>query len=176
MCLCTVYRGKSHCGLSASASADILALPKNPQWSSPIQQPCPNKLCTSRLFSLFLSASLPHSYPSSCFSLWLPPNSQPRPHNRAQSHLAIQISPIFFRLLRFKTPLDRTAPVLFRLHPDYLSPVHVRSHVCVCVSLFLNAILSIEKGEQRGWSPANAGATLIRLSKDIITEFQHYSV
>lgn len=68
VCLCTVYRGKSHCSLSARACADILALPKNPQWSSPIQQPCPNKLCTSRLFSHFLCASLPHSYPFPCFS------------------------------------------------------------------------------------------------------------
>ena len=67
--------------------AAILDLPQNPQWSSPTQQPCPNKLCTSRVSSFSLLALLPHAYPSSC--LWLPPISQHRPHNRTQSHLPI---------------------------------------------------------------------------------------
>lgn len=134
VCLYTIYGLKSHCSISVGACADILALPKNPQWSSPIQQPCPNKLCTSRLFSRFplrLTPSLLSFLPLCPFDYH--PLANPD-HTIEPNHIWQFKLALFFplRLLRFKTPLNRMPPVLL-LHPHYLAPIYLCARVCVCV-------------------------------------------
>lgn len=152
------------------ASADILALPKNPQWSSPIQQPCPNKLCTSRLFSLFLSASLPLSYPSSCFSFDCHPLVKPD-HTMELNHIW-QFKLVLFSLSLVLRSISEqsglSASAAPRLFCSHLS-------MCIWMSLFPNPTLSITRRTKK-MKYSNDRATLIWFSKDIITEFQHCTV
>lgn len=132
VCLHTIYGGKSHCRISARARADILALPKNPQWSSPIQQPCPNKLYTSRLFFHFLSASLPHSHPSSCFSFDCHPLANPD-HTIEPNHIWQFKLDLFSLCLALQNTSQQNglrasaAPTLFCSH------LSARTRVCMCV-------------------------------------------
>lgn len=60
-------------------------------------------------------------------------------------------------------------PVL-PLHPDYRLSF-------ICIHVWLNATVSFKKKRKaKKREPGNDRATLIRLSKAIITEFQHHSV
>lgn len=72
----------------------------------------------------------------------------------------------FLCVLRFKTPLNRMASVL-PLHPRYFAPIYLRAHVCVCVSLFLNASMTMKR-EQRDWSPAMTGPHSLSFRKILL--------
>lgn len=61
--------------------------------------------------------------------------------------------------------------------PRLLDPIYLRARICVCVCFILPECYAENK--KRGTKkeqPSNDRATLIRLSKAIIAEFQRYSV
>lgn len=72
-------------------------------------------------------------------------------------------------------------PVL-RRHSDYWIPfIYAHGFVCMCASVCVCVIFPecYSENKKRGTKkeePSNDRATLIRLSKAIIAEFQHYSV
>lgn len=173
-----VFVGKKHnCSISAPASSNVLDLPKNPQWSSPIQQHCPNKLCTSRLFcspplsplcshTLFLPPAFPfHCHPLANLAHTIAPN-----HNW-QFKLAL-----FSLSLALQNTSQQNGPCALAA-PRLLDPIYLRARICVCVCFILPECYAENK--KRGTKkeqPSNDRATLIRLSKAIIAEFQRYSV
>lgn len=69
------------------------------------------------------------------------------------------------------------------MDPRLLDPIYLRAricvYVCVCVCVCVIFPECYSENKKRGTKkeePSNDRATLIRLSKAIIAEFQHYSV
>lgn len=165
----TVYRGKSHCSISAELLLIYWLCQRIP--SDQVQFSSPALIsCASRIFSLFLSASLPLSYPSSWFSFDCHPLVKPD-HTIELNHIW-QFKLVLFSLsLALRSISEQSGPSATaapRLFCSYLS-------VCICVSLFPNPTLSITRRTKR-MEPSNDRATLLWFSKDIITEFQHCTV
>lgn len=131
-----LWAKKHNCSISAPASSNVLDLPKNPQWSSPIQQHCPNKLYTSRLFCFF-----PRLSPLCSRTLFLPPAFPFHCHPLA--NLAHTIAPNHnwqFKLAIFSVScaskhLSTEWTLCFGGTQIIGSHLSTRTDLCVCVRL-----------------------------------------
>lgn len=180
-CMSVYLWAKNHdCSISAPVSSNVLDLPKNPQWSSPIQQHCPNKLCTSRLFCFSpLSALLPYSFLPPAFPFHCHPLAN-LAHTIAPNHIWQFKLALFSLSLALQNTSQQNGPCASAA-PRLLDPIYLHAFVCMCTSLCVCVILPecYSENKKRGTKkvePSNDRATLIRLSKAIIAEFQHYSV